>query len=93
MIYLVIYFSTWRTYGCTVEISTEDITTYQGCLNLIEAANQLGPVHAIFNLAVVLKDAILQNQSEEAFEASFRPKAYATEFLDEVSRNICPELR
>ncbi|XP_050299399.1 fatty acid synthase-like [Anthonomus grandis grandis] len=83
----------WRTYGCTVQISTDDITTYEGCLNLIKFAQALGPVHAIFNLAVVLKDAIFQNQTEEAFKESFGPKAYATQHLDAVSREFCPELR
>lgn len=72
---------------------TDDITTYEGCLNLITAANQLGPVHAIFNLAVVLKDSVLSNQNEESFKVSFAPKAYATEFLDGISRKHCPELR
>ncbi|CAG9770336.1 unnamed protein product [Ceutorhynchus assimilis] len=83
----------WRTYGCKIEISTEDITTYEGCSNLVKTANQLGPVHAIFNLAVVLRDSILQNQTEDDFKISFGPKAYATEHLDKVSRKHCPELR
>ncbi|KAH1010150.1 fatty acid synthase [Dendroctonus ponderosae] len=85
--------SIWQSYGCTVQVATDDITTYDGCLNLITTANQLGPVHAIFNLAVVLKDSILSNQSEESFKVSFSPKAYATEYLDGISRKHCPELR
>ncbi|KAL1501269.1 hypothetical protein ABEB36_006624 [Hypothenemus hampei] len=83
----------WRSYGCIVNVSTDDITTYEGCENLIKVANEMGPVGAIFNLAVVLKDAILQNQTVEAFKMSFAPKANATQHLDKVSRLMCPELR
>ncbi|XP_066144652.1 fatty acid synthase-like [Euwallacea fornicatus] len=85
--------SIWKSHGCTVSISTEDITTYEGCLNIIKMANDIGPVQGIFNLAVVLKDSLLTNQNEESFVTSFRPKAYATEFLDHVSRTHCPLLR
>ncbi|KAH1011869.1 hypothetical protein HUJ04_001145 [Dendroctonus ponderosae] len=85
--------SMWKSYGCAVEVSTEDITTPAGCLGLIKAAQRLGPVHAIFNLAVVLSDCILANQTEESFRVSFAPKACATKYLDEVSRKLCPELK
>lgn len=85
--------SIWRSYGCAVEVSTEDITTAEGCLSLIKAAQRLGPVQAIFNLAVVLSDCILANQTEQSFRVSFAPKACATKYLDEVSRQHCPELR
>lgn len=43
----------WRSYGANVIISTDDITKEDGVKNVIEAANALGPVSAIFNLAVV----------------------------------------
>jgi fatty acid synthase len=52
----------------------------------------LGPVGGIFNLAVVLKDGILENQNEATFRESFGPKALATKHLDEISRKMCPEL-
>ena len=53
----------------------------------------MGPIDAIFNLAVVLQDALFQNQTKENFLASFTPKAHATVFLDKVSRKLCPKLR
>lgn len=43
----------WRSYGANVIISTEDITKEEGVKKLLETANSLGPVSAIFNLAVV----------------------------------------
>lgn len=74
-------------------VSTQDITSPSGCEALLEEANTLAPVRAIFNLAVVLLDATLPNQTEQSFEVSFGPKADATRFLDEATRRLCPELR
>ncbi|KAJ3652436.1 hypothetical protein Zmor_018400 [Zophobas morio] len=83
----------WTTYGVEVRISTKDVTTERGCEDLIKEANELGPVDAIFNLAVVLKDALFENQTQENFEASLAPKARATLYLDRVTRKLCPKLR
>ena len=54
---------------------------------------KLGPVGGIFNLAVVLKDGIFDNQDVENFITSMAPKAVATKHLDELSRVLCPELQ
>lgn len=43
----------WESYGANVVISTADITTEEGVIQLLNEANQLGPVSTIFNLAVV----------------------------------------
>ncbi|CAG9771436.1 unnamed protein product [Ceutorhynchus assimilis] len=85
--------SVWKSYGCNIKISTDNITTYEGCSNLIEKSNKLGPVHAIFNLAVVLNDTIFENQTKQTFKTSFGPKAIATEYLDIITRKMCPQLR
>ncbi|XP_025154766.1 fatty acid synthase-like [Harpegnathos saltator] len=53
----------------------------------------MGPVDAIFNLAVVLKDSLYKNQTAESFKESFKPKAMATKMMDELSRKMCPDLR
>nr|AMK38868.1 fatty acid synthase 1 [Colaphellus bowringi] len=82
----------WRSYGVLVAISTSDVTTNDGCKELIEEANKLGPICAIFNLAAVLQDAAFENQNRKMYEISLAPKAYATKCLDEVSRSLCPEL-
>ncbi|XP_073848315.1 fatty acid synthase 3 [Musca autumnalis] len=82
----------WKTYGCEIHVCTEDITTYEGCDKLLAEAEHLGPVGGIFNLAVVLRDGIFENQTREMFVESFGPKARATKYLDELSREKCPEL-
>ncbi|KAK6640571.1 hypothetical protein RUM44_012267 [Polyplax serrata] len=82
----------WRTYGVEIVISTADVTTEQGVVDLLTQAEKLGPVDAIFNLAVVLRDAIFENQTDEAFLISFGPKALATKHLDVVSRKLCKNL-
>ncbi|VEN39584.1 unnamed protein product [Callosobruchus maculatus] len=84
---------TWISYGVLVHISKTDITTRDGCVELIKESNTLGPVHAIFNLAVVLADAIFENQTPKSFVTSFEPKANATQYLDEITREMCPDLR
>ncbi|KAM7297358.1 fatty acid synthase-like [Ixodes scapularis] len=42
--------------------------------------------------AQVLRDALLENQTVEAFEAVFRPKAACTLHLDAASQELCPQL-
>ncbi|XP_049523884.1 LOW QUALITY PROTEIN: fatty acid synthase-like [Dermacentor silvarum] len=78
--------------GATVLVSKDDVSTMQGTRSIIEDAERLGPVGGIFNLAVVLRDAILANQTLEAFDAVYKAKADGTRHLDEVSRELCPEL-
>ncbi|XP_076267679.1 fatty acid synthase-like [Rhynchophorus ferrugineus] len=85
--------SIWKSYGYIVEVYTDDITTEAGCLSLIRKANKLGPVHAIFNLAVVLQDGIFTNQTVDMFKTSLAPKAGAAYYLDLITRAHCPELR
>ncbi|XP_044262250.1 fatty acid synthase-like [Tribolium madens] len=86
-------FKIWQSYGTRVHISTITISSKEDCLNLIKEASKLGPVDGIFNLAVVLKDELFENQTEESFRISLTPKAFATKYLDEVSRDLCPNLR
>ncbi|KAJ8946537.1 hypothetical protein NQ318_004673 [Aromia moschata] len=83
----------WTSYGTIVKISKADICTEAGCEQLLEEASELGPVDSIFNLAVVLADAIFENQTPETFQTSFAPKANATRYLDDLTRTMCPDLR
>lgn len=79
--------------GVKAEISTANVTTEQGCKELLEQANILAPVTAIFNLAVVLNDSLFTNQTEESFVKTHEPKALATKLLDGLSRKFCPHLK
>ncbi|CAG4931996.1 unnamed protein product [Colias eurytheme] len=83
----------WAGYGADVQISTHDITTEEGCEQMLKMANAMGPVEAIFNLAVILKDSIFQNQTPDTFRTSFGPKAVATMHLDKYSKKLCPKLK
>ncbi|XP_049809979.1 fatty acid synthase isoform X1 [Schistocerca nitens] len=82
----------WREAGIVVHISTADFSKEKGAEQLIKEATKLGPVGGIFNLAAVLRDAFMENQSAENFEAVCMPKVTGTKNLDKVSRQLCPEL-
>lgn len=64
----------WRAKGVQVLISTTDATSVAGAKALMQEANKLGPVGGVFNLAAVLKDAFLENQTPEDFKAVAKPK-------------------
>lgn len=96
-IFYLIYFPlfvcrVWETYDVKVVISTSDITTKSGCEELIREAMKLGPVGGIFNLAGITSDGLFDKMTEETFEKVLLPKSYSTYYLDEISRNVCPEL-
>ncbi|XP_074605068.1 fatty acid synthase-like [Brevipalpus obovatus] len=75
-----------------VIISQYLATSYSSAASLIEQATEMGPVGAIFNLAMVLSDAVFEDQTEETFRAVCEPKANTTINLDKLSRSACPEL-
>ncbi|KAJ8686543.1 hypothetical protein QAD02_022337 [Eretmocerus hayati] len=74
-------------------ISGKDASKFEDCEFILDAATQLAPVDGIFNLGVVLKDALWENQTAEQFEEVFRCKVNATNNLDTLSRTKCPLLR
>lgn len=80
---IILFFSVWETYDVKIIVNTADISTRSGCEKLFKAALALGPIGGIFNLAVQLRDAILENQSQEKFVECLQPKAAATEHLGE----------
>uniref|UniRef100_A0A2K5Q2X1 Fatty acid synthase n=2 Tax=Cebus imitator TaxID=2715852 RepID=A0A2K5Q2X1_CEBIM len=82
----------WRHLGVQVQVSTSNASSLEGAQGLIAEAAQLGPVGGIFNLAMVLRDALLQNQSPESFQDVSKPKYNSTLNLDRVTREACPEL-
>ncbi|XP_030143528.4 fatty acid synthase [Taeniopygia guttata] len=82
----------WKALGIKVLISTSDIGTLEGTQQLIGEALQLGPVGGIFNLAVVLRDGMIENQTPELFWEVNKPKYSGTLHLDWVTRKKCPDL-
>ncbi|TRZ14389.1 hypothetical protein HGM15179_012680 [Zosterops borbonicus] len=82
----------WKALGIKVLVSTSDIGTLEGTQRLIEEALKLGPVGGIFNLAVVLRDGMIENQTPELFSEVNKPKYSGTIHLDWVTRKKCPDL-
>ncbi|KAF5278088.1 hypothetical protein FQR65_LT03604 [Abscondita terminalis] len=82
----------WRAKGVTVVVSTTDATTEQGAIKLLKDANSVGPVGGIFNLAAVLRDAMMENQTEADFKTVTRSKIDSTKHLDTASRALAPHL-
>lgn len=76
-----------------IRISKSDISKRSGCKEILEEANSLGTVRSIFHLAVVLLDALFENQTAENFSKAFAPKADAAKHLDTLSREFCPHLK
>ncbi|XP_059527571.1 fatty acid synthase [Myotis daubentonii] len=82
----------WRRQGVQVLVSTSNASSLDGARGLIAEAAQLGPVGGVFNLAMVLRDAMLENQTPELFQDVSKPKYSGTLHLDRVTREACPEL-
>nr|WLV27769.1 fatty acid synthase [Panonychus citri] len=81
-----------KALGANVVVSQINCSTEKGSHELIDLAKSFGPVGGIFNLALVLKDSLFENQSPEAFVAVGEPKIKGTHYLDAVSRKSCPNL-
>ncbi|XP_019359228.1 PREDICTED: fatty acid synthase isoform X1 [Gavialis gangeticus] len=82
----------WKEMGVQVLVSTSDVGTLEGTQKLLDEAIQLGPVGGIFNLAMVLRDAMMENQTPESFQEVCKPKSAGIVHLDRVSRKKCPDL-
>ncbi|XP_042639485.1 fatty acid synthase [Orycteropus afer afer] len=82
----------WRRQGVQVLVCTSNASTLEGARGLIAEATQLGTVGGVFHLAMVLRDAMLENQSPEFFQDVISPKYSGTLNLDRVTREACPKL-
>lgn len=82
----------WREQGVTVETPKADVTTVAGATALLKSCAAIGPVGGIYNLAMVLRDGFMENQTIENYKAVCTPKIEGTLNLDKVSRQLCPEL-
>ncbi|XP_070388897.1 fatty acid synthase-like [Dermacentor albipictus] len=82
----------WEQAGVNVLVSKADASAKDGAQKIILEAASMGPVGGIFNVAVVLRDGLLDKQTAETFEAVFKIKINGIQNMDELSRNLCPEL-
>ncbi|CAH1774053.1 unnamed protein product [Owenia fusiformis] len=81
----------WREHGVKVVTSQINITSETNARRLIEVANELGPVGAVFHLAMVLKDGLMENQNEEMFKIVCNTKAQSCIYMDMATRLHCRE--
>ncbi|KAH7950565.1 hypothetical protein HPB51_028402 [Rhipicephalus microplus] len=82
----------WSEQGATVLVSSDDVSMEEGVLKIIQTASSMGPVGGIFNLAMVLRDALIENLTAEMYRDVCKPNVMGTECLDKDSRRKCPEL-
>lgn len=75
-----------------VTISTSNVSTLEGSNSLIEEATEKAPVGGIFNLALVLHDAYIENQTADTFKEVCDPKLNGLANLDQLSRTKCTQL-
>ena len=97
--YQKLYLKRFREFGKLIEeynidlsVSTNNLTTMEGTNKLIDEANAKGPVGGVFNLALVLKDAFIENQTPEMFKECCEPKLEGLMHLDRVTRDKCPDI-
>ncbi|XP_043506116.1 fatty acid synthase-like [Polistes fuscatus] len=84
----------WESYGVNIKILVGlDATKREDCELIVKTAIDEGPVDGIFNLAASLDDRICANQTIDSFQEPFKGKAWATKYFDEVTRELCPDLR
>jgi fatty acid synthase len=76
----------WREAGTKVTISTRDVASLEETKHLMAEAELLGPVGGIFHLAMVLRDGLMENQSQDNFQAVGKAKVTGTMNLDTVTR-------
>ncbi|XP_057667791.1 LOW QUALITY PROTEIN: fatty acid synthase-like [Diorhabda carinulata] len=83
----------WSSYeDVVIKINQSDTSTLKGAEELIKFAQQLGPVGGLFNMALVLKDASILDQTEENFYQVYAPKLLSGQNMDLVTRNLCKNL-
>jgi len=80
----------WKNEGISVDISNLDVSNLQQANSLITQLKN--PLGGLFHLAMVLDDSFLINQTSESFKRVISVKYDACKNLDELSRELCPEL-
>lgn len=81
-------------YKISFHVSTKNIAKFDECESLIEEAQRdLGPIGGIFNLTLVLEDALFPSQTRESFDLVCGPKMDGLANLDQICRekNLCPD--
>ncbi|KAK8773986.1 hypothetical protein V5799_011482 [Amblyomma americanum] len=72
--YKKLQFRRWHAAGVKVRVTRADASTACGARKIIDEASTMGAVGGIFNLGLVLRDALLESQTPEALETVCRVK-------------------
>ncbi|KRX40198.1 Fatty acid synthase [Trichinella murrelli] len=88
------YLYFWRRMGISIVVMTHDVSDPAQAAQLINDAQELGPIGGIFHLAMVLRDCMFENQTIKNYQESAKPKYWGTRNLDAQSRKLCgPSLK
>ncbi|KAJ8964696.1 hypothetical protein NQ317_001270 [Molorchus minor] len=86
-------FKKWARFNnITVKVNKDDTSVLEGAAKLVADARRIGPIGGVFNMALVLKDALIENQTKEMYEEVFKCKILSGQNMDAVTRETCPEL-
>uniref|UniRef100_T1ITL1 Fatty acid synthase n=1 Tax=Strigamia maritima TaxID=126957 RepID=T1ITL1_STRMM len=88
--YQALCLKNWKQMGVDVQISNKNVTALKDAQSLLKDAHK--PVGGIFQLAMVLKDNLMENQTTDSFRQVAEPKILGTHNLDAASRILCPAL-
>ncbi|GFU38618.1 fatty acid synthase [Nephila pilipes] len=83
----------WKAKGIDIVVSTENAANLEEAKLLLQKAATIKPIGGIFNLALVLRDAFMENQTVRNFEEVSASKVSSTMNLDALSRDLCPHLQ
>ncbi|CAG2101967.1 unnamed protein product [Medioppia subpectinata] len=78
--------------GIEIVVWTQPIGSESNAKDLFVEAMKLGPIGGIFHLSLVISDGFLENQSIESFDKVFESKSKPFAHLDQLSRQMCPQL-
>lgn len=82
----------WKKDNINIVVSTLNAAKMDDAKSLLKLAAAIKPVGAIFNLALVLRDAFMENQTVENFKEVCSSKVTSTLNLDVASRELCSQL-
>ena len=71
-----------------VRVSKLNIVDLQSACELIKEGEKMGKIGGVFNLAVVLHDALLENQTIQTYDQVCKPKVDGTIHLDKLTRKL-----
>lgn len=90
--YHTFFIDRMKSFGACVSVVIKDVSDMEQAKELIDYAASFAPVGGVFHLAMVLKDALFENQTNEMFEDACKIKIRGTFNLDQITRYACAEL-